>query len=261
MIKKLAGLFVFVALLVSVAVVYADQPEILKIDVCHATGSENNPYVLVNVSIHSVEDANGLNGHGDHEDDAWEPFTYDGVDYPGQGDMSWCDGAPTEVPTDEPTPTSTEESTATPTEEPTDEPTPTSPGPTPTDIGPTPTDTPPSDDPDSDVQLPSAGFISQTEIMNGEPWIVMLNEDTTVWAAHNQEGWPAAEWWQLWEGVEFEFNGQWYTVTDYIFAQPTDVHLIYSTEPDIILITCRGYSAETNSWSQRLVIYAELSDV
>ncbi len=34
-----------------------------KITICHATGSENNPYSLISVSI------NGLNGHGDHTAD------------------------------------------------------------------------------------------------------------------------------------------------------------------------------------------------
>jgi len=69
----------------------ADQPEHLKIDVCHATGSESNPYVLVNVNINSVEDAQNVGGHGTHEGDSWEPYTYGGVEYPGQGDMANCD--------------------------------------------------------------------------------------------------------------------------------------------------------------------------
>ncbi|MGA1504860.1 MAG: hypothetical protein ACO35A_07560, partial [Ilumatobacteraceae bacterium] len=34
-----------------------------RISICHATGSETNPYVEITV------DANGLNGHGAHEDD------------------------------------------------------------------------------------------------------------------------------------------------------------------------------------------------
>lgn len=34
-----------------------------KIEICHATRSAANPYVHINVSV------NGLNGHGDHEDD------------------------------------------------------------------------------------------------------------------------------------------------------------------------------------------------
>jgi hypothetical protein len=34
-----------------------------KITICHATGSKNNPYVLITVSI------NGLNGHGKHPGD------------------------------------------------------------------------------------------------------------------------------------------------------------------------------------------------
>ena len=168
-------------------------------------------------------------------------------------------------PTEEPTPSPTElPYTPTPTDVPTDEPQPT---PTPTEEGcrgdcvePTPTpEITPTDAPPVTPELPKTGFTSQYEVMNGEPWIVMVNNDTTVWAAHNQEGWPAGEWWKLWEGIEFEFNDQWYTVTDYMLAEPTDVHLIYSTEPDIILITCRDYDPVTNTWAQRLVIYAEVS--
>lgn len=34
-----------------------------KITICHATSSENNPYNEITI------DRNGLNGHGDHEDD------------------------------------------------------------------------------------------------------------------------------------------------------------------------------------------------
>ena len=34
-----------------------------KITICHATNSENNPYNEITI------DANGLNGHGDHEGD------------------------------------------------------------------------------------------------------------------------------------------------------------------------------------------------
>ena len=178
---------------------------------------------------------------------------------------------PTEIP--DPTPTPTDEPTPTPTDDPGCEVNCEDPTPTPTDDPgceqdcedptPTPTDPPPTEPPVT-PELPKAGFTSQVEIMNGEPWIVMVNGETTVWAAHNQEGWPAYEWAvTLWPGREFywEYSSSpgWYTVTDYILAQPEDVHLIYSTKPDIILITCRGYDPVTNSWAQRLVIYADLS--
>jgi sortase (surface protein transpeptidase) len=63
----------------------------------------------------------------------------------------------------------------------------------------------------------------------------------------------------LWTGKEFFFQGQWYTVTDYIIADPSEVNLIDGGE-DITLITCRGYDPVTNTWAERLVIYAELSD-
>lgn len=69
------------------------DPEPVKVDVCHQDGQSGN-YSLVTVNINSVDDADGLNGHGDHEGDAWEAFIFDGVEYPGQGDMSNCDEEP-----------------------------------------------------------------------------------------------------------------------------------------------------------------------
>jgi len=63
----------------------------VSITVCHATG--NGGYVPVPVSIHSVDDANGLNGHGNHSGDSWPSFTFDGVTYPGQGSGS-CQTTP-----------------------------------------------------------------------------------------------------------------------------------------------------------------------
>jgi len=164
---------------------------------------------------------------------------------------------PTNEPTDIPNPTDAPEPTPTPTEE--GDPTP-SPSVTPTDegceleCGPTaiPTDPPPVETP----ELPKAGFTSQYEITSlGEPWLVT----GTTWAAHNQEGWIASTWWQLWEGVEFPFQDRWYVVTDYILADPTDVYLIDGGK-DLTLITCRGYDPITNTWAQRLVIFAKLSE-
>lgn len=61
----------------------------VKIDVCHATGSETNPYVSINVNVNSVGVANDLNGHAGHEGDAWASFVFDGVTYPGQGDPAF----------------------------------------------------------------------------------------------------------------------------------------------------------------------------
>lgn len=81
--------------------VSAQPPELLKIDVCHATKAEANPYTKVNVNINSVEDAQNVGGHGDHEDDIWAPYTYGGVNYPGQGDQSIAENG-CEVPNEEP---------------------------------------------------------------------------------------------------------------------------------------------------------------
>ena len=158
------------ALVISASTVaLADRPELLKIDVCHKDGRSGN-YSLVNVNINSTDDADGLNGHGDHPDDSWAPFTYGGVDYLGQGNFPGPCGEPeptatplpTDIPTQEPTdePTSTEEPSATPTDEPTIEPTPTNVGtdPTPTEPvpteGPGPTDTPVVPEPTPDCEEP-----------------------------------------------------------------------------------------------------------
>lgn len=131
-------------------------PAAQEVMVCHATGSAGNPYVRVNVSLHSVDDASGLNGHGIHGDDIWAAFEYLGVEYPGQGDASGLDSncnvipdatstplPPTPTITPDPTPTDLPPTeTPNPTDTPTDEP----PAETPTDSPPTetPTDQPPT---------------------------------------------------------------------------------------------------------------------
>jgi len=85
-----------------------EQPEVVKVDVCHVPpGNPANAHII-NVSVHSVNDANGLNGHGNHGLDSWEGFTYDGVNYPGQGDFPGPCGeqppepTPTRPPTEPP---------------------------------------------------------------------------------------------------------------------------------------------------------------
>jgi len=69
--------------------IYAQES--VSITVCHATGNDGG--VPVTVSIHSVDDANGLNGHGNHGGDSWPSFTFNGVTYPGQGSGS-CQSVP-----------------------------------------------------------------------------------------------------------------------------------------------------------------------
>ncbi len=124
----------------------------VDVTVCHATASQINPYTKNVVSVKSVDDANGLNGHGDHLNDAWEPYVFLDITYPGRntdlfGSIIDADcntilptATPTEVP---PTATPTEvPPTATPTEiPPTSTPTGTPVSPTSTPIDPTVTPT------------------------------------------------------------------------------------------------------------------------
>lgn len=51
-----------------------------KIELCHATSSQSNPYVSIEVSINSVD----LNGHDSHGADIIPPFSRPGPDYPGK---------------------------------------------------------------------------------------------------------------------------------------------------------------------------------
>lgn len=108
----------------------------VNVDVCHQDGQSGN-YSDIAVSVHSVDDANGLNGHGNHDGDVWAPFTYNNVQYPGQGnygdfdfeDCSQEDGdstpIPTPMPSPSPTPEDCEGQCPTPSATPTPEPTPT----------------------------------------------------------------------------------------------------------------------------------------
>jgi hypothetical protein len=96
--------------------------------VCHWDHGQGGKYTENWVSVHSVTDAQDLNGHGQHAKDIWN-FWYLGTHY-AQGDMSkfvdgTCDLKQTQPPVTEPP--VTEPPTAPPTEEPTPVVTPTPP--------------------------------------------------------------------------------------------------------------------------------------
>ena len=108
-------------------------PQGISVNICHQAGQSGN-YTHNTVSVHSVNDANGLNGHGDHDGDIWAPFTYNNVNYLGQGNygsfnMSTCvqNSSPTPTatatsqPTYSPTATPTEVPVPTPTDDPCEE--------------------------------------------------------------------------------------------------------------------------------------------
>ena len=236
-------------------VAYADRP--VMVTICHFTSSETNPWVEITAAYPAIY---GPAGH----------FSEPGS--PNAGHENDFEGPCLEEPTNVPEPTSVPDPTATPTDAPQPTPTPSDepgePTPTPTDescdgeCDPTEVPTPTPTDPPTPVEtpeLPKAGFVSQGEIINGEPW--QLSVPGNVWAGHNQSDWPAGQWWMLWEGLEFEFNGEWYTTVEYIIADPTEVELIgRAVDYDLMLITCRGYDPLTNTWAQRLVIFANLSE-
>jgi len=60
----------------------------VNVSVCHY--NPGNGGVIVVVAVQSVDDANGLNGHGTHGNDSWASFEFGGVTYPGQGDVGNC---------------------------------------------------------------------------------------------------------------------------------------------------------------------------
>jgi hypothetical protein len=94
----------------------------VKVLVCHKDGQSGN-YSKVDVSVHSVNDANGLNGHGNHDGDIWSPYTFEAQDYAGLGDYSNTNfdscttnvAEPTSSPSATPTPSPTPVDTSTPT--------------------------------------------------------------------------------------------------------------------------------------------------
>ncbi len=166
----IAGVVALLMLATAVVPAYANPAPHVKVDVCHATSSQSNPYVLINVNVNSVGVANYLNGHAGHGGDIWASFVYNGVTYSGHGDQSilanGCKVAtPTPTSTNVPTatPTSTSIPTATPTNTPVDTPTSTATDlPTATPIN-TATDVPSSTPTNQPTDTPEYTPTNQTE--------------------------------------------------------------------------------------------------
>lgn len=174
---------------------------VVKVNVCHHTGSPSNPYVLVVVSVQSVEDAINLGGHGNHEDDAWHAYEFEGVTYPARNEdvfgsliddscnliVPTATPTNTEVPSATPTstntntPTFTPTSTNTPTSTQTEVPTSTfTPTPTSTGTQPTPSITPTSSPtPTTDPRTPT-GTPTETQMPTKTPTpFITLTPDPT----------------------------------------------------------------------------------
>lgn len=150
-----------------------------KVTLCHATGSQSNPYVSVDVNISSAGDAANAKGHDSHADDIIPPYSYSGQDgsinYPGknwtaEGQDILNDGCkvvdddnpvtPTPSPTSNPTPPPTSSPSPSPNPSPSSDPTPSpNPSPSPTSEGgaPEPTPTPTSTPTPPTTQGPSHG--------------------------------------------------------------------------------------------------------
>src|SRR3989344_277564 len=62
---------------------------VLKVDICHATGSVANPYTQLQISINSAADCTSASGHDSHTNDIIPIFTYETCTYPGK---NWTAG-------------------------------------------------------------------------------------------------------------------------------------------------------------------------
>ena len=161
-------------------VVSAAGPMGHRIAICHATGSESNPYTQITV------DKDGLNGHGEDSADIIPPFdgsnqgqhtypAYPGLNWTESGQAIWENDCKVVDPTPTPTPTPTASPTTTPTESPTSSPTesPTSsptesPTSTPTESPTTPTTIPPTETPIAVVSPEPVLIVEVPELGVGE---------------------------------------------------------------------------------------------
>lgn len=176
--KIFAVTFGLIGLLLSSFVILS----IVHVTVCHHTGSQSNPYVAIDVSVHSVDDARGLNGHGDHVEDAWMSFIFDGVTYPGQNEGLFgtiIDNSCNLIipPTNTPIPTNTDIPSATPSPTETETNTPTAtPSFTPTD-----TDTPSATSTKEPFPTPTGTLMpTNTPTSTNEPTSTPTDEPTST---------------------------------------------------------------------------------
>lgn len=151
-----------------------------KVQICHATGSVSNPYIVTQVDISSVDEEGNqfLNGHGDHTGPIFDPdnppeswgdiippitnpdtgTTFPGLNWPA-GEAIWENGC--QVPTMSPSPT---ETSPTPTQT---SPTPTETSPSPTETSPSPTETTVSPSPGSTVTVTATVTATQVIVVPG----------------------------------------------------------------------------------------------
>jgi hypothetical protein len=163
------------------------------ITICHATGSDSNPYVTNNPS----KDGD-VSGHADHTGPIWfdgidedwgdiiPPFEFPGGSFPG---LNWPEGQAIlnnncNIPDPTPTPTPTPSPTPTPTPSPTPTPTPEGATPTPTPAGGVGPATGTPDSANATPTLPSTSTIDQTGSgPTGDGWRIILLAMAGVLAA------------------------------------------------------------------------------
>lgn len=120
--KKLSiavvGVFVIGFAVFSLTGAVSATPDRQKVDICHATSSESNPFVSLNVAQDSVDgDAGNDSGQGDHflnhEDDIIPPIAgiHGGLNWDAEGQAIWGNGCKPVPPTTTTTTTSTTTST------------------------------------------------------------------------------------------------------------------------------------------------------
>lgn len=106
---------VFIAAVAALMFVFKDSASAGggKVRICHATASQSNPYVNIEVDASSIENPNDkkyLNGHGDHEKDIIPPFSFNESSFPGKnwdeaGQAIWNNDCKVILPLPTPTPT------------------------------------------------------------------------------------------------------------------------------------------------------------
>ena len=252
--KRLSTILVLIAVLVTAGAVYAAQPDLVTI--CHATGSETNPWVEITAAYNAVY------GQAGHFSEPGSPNSGHETDYEGPCEVIEPTPLPTDIP---PTPTEipnepTTEPSAEPTAIPTD-------GPGPTDIPDVPDPTPtvgPTEPPVvyTDPELPRTGG-SPFEFSPNVVWQIE-GYDNLVLSHNGTASGLGAEWVQLSVGQIYTLGGFDYQVTGRwrVAADSTYVMSVIREFEGVVLLTCSGFGGINSAtgegiWKYRVLIFLE----